>query len=186
MLLLAETETNTDGREPRADHDTEEVLNCVRAMEHWLDRLGETPVSLRLIKEIHRVREGIQAALERAHEMAGRYGRIGPRYDMPSGLRRRTFTGCSRTLSRIRSGPRRISGSTGYPYYEAATAFVERLAIVISVPERSQGETRYILLRESHRERTLVVVHTDLGESIRIISAREATRREKGEYERGD
>lgn len=54
-LVLLEAEKDTKGRRPRGDEDTEEVLNYVRAMQHGLGRLEELPVSLRLIKEIHRV-----------------------------------------------------------------------------------------------------------------------------------
>lgn len=55
QLLLLEAEADTTGRKPRGDEDTQEVLNYVRAMQHALNRLQELPVSLRLIKEIHRV-----------------------------------------------------------------------------------------------------------------------------------
>ena len=36
-----------------APKDVEEVMNCVRAMNHGLRRLGELPLSLRLLREIH-------------------------------------------------------------------------------------------------------------------------------------
>lgn len=55
QLALLEAETETEGRKPRGDEDTREVLNYVRAMHHGLDRLRELPVSLRLIREIHQV-----------------------------------------------------------------------------------------------------------------------------------
>lgn len=35
--------------------DVEEVVNCVRAMEHGLDRLADLPFSMRLIREIHAI-----------------------------------------------------------------------------------------------------------------------------------
>jgi len=38
---------------PARPNDTEEILNYVRAMNHGLQRLGELPLSLRLIREIH-------------------------------------------------------------------------------------------------------------------------------------
>ncbi|MGH9786246.1 MAG: BrnT family toxin [Terriglobia bacterium] len=50
----------------------------------------------------------------------------------------------------------------------------------------SIGENRFVTIGRSDRGRTLVVVHSDLGEeTIRIISARLATRGERNEYEEG-
>ncbi|MCL4553312.1 MAG: Fic family protein [Candidatus Marsarchaeota archaeon] len=49
---VLEFELDTPGRElPR---DVEEVVNYVRAMNYGLERLAELPLSLRLIREIHR------------------------------------------------------------------------------------------------------------------------------------
>lgn len=55
QLVLLEAETESPGRKPRGDADTQEVLNYVRAMQHGLELLAELPVSLRLIREVHRV-----------------------------------------------------------------------------------------------------------------------------------
>jgi uncharacterized DUF497 family protein len=49
----------------------------------------------------------------------------------------------------------------------------------------SEEEHRFITLGESHRRRLLVVVFTERGDKIRIISARVATRRERKDYEEG-
>lgn len=54
QLVLLEAETQA-GRRDGSDDDTREVLNYVEAMQHGLSRLAELPVSLRLMKEIHRV-----------------------------------------------------------------------------------------------------------------------------------
>ena len=35
----------------------------------------------------------------------------------------------------------------------------------------------------SHKDRLLVVVHTERGDNIRIISARKATKKERNNYE---
>jgi Fic family protein len=51
--LLA-AEANLLGAESRP-RDVDEVVNYVRAMKHGLARLGELPVSIRLIREIHGV-----------------------------------------------------------------------------------------------------------------------------------
>src|SRR6185295_11378331 len=36
-------------------HDVQEVSNYVRAMNHGIERLKELPLSLRLIREVHKV-----------------------------------------------------------------------------------------------------------------------------------
>lgn len=50
--LLAAEAAILDPHRPR---DVDEVLNYVRAMHHGLQRLGELPVSVRLVREIHEV-----------------------------------------------------------------------------------------------------------------------------------
>lgn len=54
QLVLLEAEEGGEGARSHYG-DTEEVLNYVRAMQHGLRRLQELPVSLSLIKEVHRV-----------------------------------------------------------------------------------------------------------------------------------
>jgi Fic family protein len=48
---LLEVELEPDDR--RGDSDVGEIVNYVRAMKHGLGRLGDLPLSLRLIREIH-------------------------------------------------------------------------------------------------------------------------------------
>jgi len=72
----------------------------------------------------------------------------------------------------------------GISFEEAATVFGDPLSITISDPAHSQSETRFVILGRSHRERLLVVIHTERGDSIRIISARLASRRERKDYEK--
>jgi uncharacterized protein len=50
-------------------------------------------------------------------------------------------------------------------------------------PEHSVGEARFVLLGLSYRGRLVVVAHADAGDSLRIISARLATRAERKHYE---
>lgn len=50
---------------------------------------------------------------------------------------------------------------------------------------RSTGEDRHMVLGRSRKGRILVVVHTDHGNRVRIISARRATPRERRAYEQG-
>ena len=59
------------------------------------------------------------------------------------------------------------------------------MSTTISDPDHSYDEERFILLGMSDRHRVLVVVHTETGEDIRIISAREANRHERRQYEQG-
>ena len=71
----------------------------------------------------------------------------------------------------------------GVSFEEAATAFGDPLSITISDPDHSEEEQRFVLLGLSHRERLLVVAHVEREETVRIISARIGTRRERRTYE---
>lgn len=68
-------------------------------------------------------------------------------------------------------------------FEEASTAFEDPLSLTIDDPLHSIGEERFILLGMSYKHRLLVVVHTEGEDNIRIISAREATKRERKSYE---
>ncbi len=67
---------------------------------------------------------------------------------------------------------------------EAKTAFSDDCARIISDPDHSEDEERFILLGESELTRLLVVVHCykKNDEIIRIISARPANKYEKKQY----
>src|SRR5262245_44768884 len=52
-------------------------------------------------------------------------------------------------------------------------------------PDHSLDEDRSITVGLSHRGRLLIVAHTERGDRIRIISARELTRTEIAQYEEG-
>jgi len=71
----------------------------------------------------------------------------------------------------------------GVSFEEAATVFGDPLSLTIPDPAHSQLENRYVILGHSHNQKLLVVVHTDRGDNIRIISARRAGRRERINYE---
>jgi uncharacterized DUF497 family protein len=71
----------------------------------------------------------------------------------------------------------------GVSFEEAATAFGDPLSSTILDPDSSDDETRFILMGQAVSGRLLVVVHTDRGESVRLISARLATRGERRAYE---
>ena len=72
----------------------------------------------------------------------------------------------------------------GVPFEEAATVFLDPLSITIGDPLHSETEERFVIIGESNQKRLLVVAHADRGDSIRIISARLATARERKEYEK--
>ena len=70
----------------------------------------------------------------------------------------------------------------GVTFEEAATAFGDARALTIHDEDHSVREDRFITLGISARGRLLVVVHSDHGESVRIISSRLATTREEAAY----
>ena len=71
----------------------------------------------------------------------------------------------------------------GVSFVEATTVFGDPLSLTISDPAHSEHEDRFIIVGMSTRQRLLVVVHTERGDNIRIISARRATKQERKSYE---
>jgi hypothetical protein len=71
----------------------------------------------------------------------------------------------------------------GVSFEEATTVFGDPLSLTIPDPAHSQVEDRLIVPGKSHQQKLLVVVHTERGDSIRVISARRASRRERKSYE---
>jgi uncharacterized DUF497 family protein len=67
-------------------------------------------------------------------------------------------------------------------FTEAATVFLDPLALTYRDPDHSEGEQRYVTIGESAQGRVILVAHLDRGDRIRIISARKATRKEVHEY----
>jgi len=68
-------------------------------------------------------------------------------------------------------------------FTEASTVFADTLSITISDPDHSENKERWVTMGLSNRQRLLVVVHTEEGETSRIISARLANRHERRKYE---
>ena len=66
---------------------------------------------------------------------------------------------------------------------EAATVFRDALYLVFADPDHSNKEGRFLIFGASSEGRLLVVSYTQRAKSIRLISAREATRRERKQYE---
>ena len=71
----------------------------------------------------------------------------------------------------------------GVSFEEAATVFSDPLSDTFDDPDHSAEERRFIIIGTSERGKMLVVTHTDDGETVRIISAREPTRGEREFYE---
>jgi uncharacterized DUF497 family protein len=74
-------------------------------------------------------------------------------------------------------------GKHGVSFEEAATVFGDPLSLTITDPVHSDHEERFIIIGESIQGRLLVVIHTERGDNIRIISVRVATPRERSAYE---
>jgi hypothetical protein len=73
----------------------------------------------------------------------------------------------------------------GVSFNEAEQALYDPFALVMD-DEESIDEERYLLLGKSKKERILMVVYAlKYEDTIRIISARKATGKEKAEYESG-
>jgi uncharacterized DUF497 family protein len=72
----------------------------------------------------------------------------------------------------------------GVSFEEAQSVFSDERARLIDDPDHSDDEERFILLGLSSSLRVLVVVHCYRaeGNTIRIISARKATREEQRHY----
>ena len=72
----------------------------------------------------------------------------------------------------------------GISFEEAETAFSDEDAILVPDPEHSALEERFLLIGLSVALRVLVVVHCepDVSGAIRLISARRASRSERGQY----
>jgi hypothetical protein len=68
-------------------------------------------------------------------------------------------------------------------FEEAATVFGDPLSLTYPDPDHSFDEYRFITIGSSIDGKLLLISHTDRDEKIRIISAREATKREKRFYE---
>jgi Uncharacterized protein conserved in bacteria len=71
----------------------------------------------------------------------------------------------------------------GVSFEEAVTALKDPMSATGSDPDHSIAEQRYITFGLSKRGRLLVVSHTDKGETMRIISARTASKGERKIYE---
>lgn len=72
----------------------------------------------------------------------------------------------------------------GVGFEEACTVFGDPLSLTISDPEHSRTEERHVTMGTALTGKLIVVVHTERGDNIRVISARRASRRERRSYEK--
>jgi uncharacterized DUF497 family protein len=74
----------------------------------------------------------------------------------------------------------------GVRFEEAQTVFFDESAMEFFDSEHSLDEDRFLILGQSFSLRTLLVCHCYRGknETIRIISARKATAKERNKYQR--
>lgn len=70
-------------------------------------------------------------------------------------------------------------------FEEAITIFLDIFSMTIPDPDHSVEEQRFIDIGSSDKGRVLVVVYTERGSNIRIISCRKATPSERTLYEEG-
>lgn len=71
----------------------------------------------------------------------------------------------------------------GISFEEAVTVFADPLSLTIVDETHSDEEDRFVDIGESSSGHLLVVVYTERGETIRIISCRLATSAERRTYE---
>ena len=76
-------------------------------------------------------------------------------------------------------------GKHGVSFEEASTVFGDTFSVTIDDPLHSMREQRCVTLGHSTKQRLLVVVHTNRGGRMRIISARLTTRHERNTHEEG-
>ncbi len=74
----------------------------------------------------------------------------------------------------------------GVDFLEAQTVFNDPLAVTFFDEDSSTDEDRFLLIGHSAKARTVLVVYAEKVEnSIRIISARTLTPKERNDYEEG-
>ena len=73
----------------------------------------------------------------------------------------------------------------GVSFNEAITVFRDPLSYTFDDPDHSDEELRFLTFGLAITGKLLVVSHTDREDRVRVISARELTKRERKFYERG-
>jgi uncharacterized DUF497 family protein len=73
----------------------------------------------------------------------------------------------------------------GVSFEEATTAFRDPLSVTAPDLTHSSTEHRFVTFGLSSKGKLLTISHAERGESIRLISARTATKQERKIYEEG-
>jgi uncharacterized DUF497 family protein len=71
----------------------------------------------------------------------------------------------------------------GVSFEEAATVFLDALAITFPDRDHSDEEDREITIGLTTKHRVVFISHRPRGDRTRIIGARKATRKERKQYE---
>jgi len=68
-------------------------------------------------------------------------------------------------------------------FEEATEVFADPLSSTVADPDHSVAEQRFVIFGQSREGRQLVVGFTERNGRIRIVTARQMTRRERSAYE---
>lgn len=71
----------------------------------------------------------------------------------------------------------------GVTFLEATEVFADNLSSTAADPDHSLDEERFVIFGKTLRDRYLAVAFTERGGRLRIVSARQMTRRERYAYE---
>ena len=71
----------------------------------------------------------------------------------------------------------------GVSFAEASTVFLDPLQVTVVDERHSIGEFRFRTIGYTVTNRLVIVAHTDRDDRVRIITAREASARERRQYE---
>ncbi len=80
---------------------------------------------------------------------------------------------------------RRNRRKHGITFEDAATVFLDPLALTFPDPDHSSGEDREITIGRSGSQQVVFVSQCQRANRVRIISARKTTRGERTQYEEG-
>jgi uncharacterized protein len=73
----------------------------------------------------------------------------------------------------------------GVTFEDAKTIFSDPNSLTIPDPAHSTAEDRFVTIGRAATMRLLVVVHSERGDKLRLISARRASRKEREDYATG-
>jgi uncharacterized DUF497 family protein len=77
-------------------------------------------------------------------------------------------------------------GKHGVSFEEAMTGILDPLSVTVPDSLHSLWEPRFLTIGMTDAGRLLLIAHAEQGETMRLISARLATRRERLRYEQGN